>query len=102
MLTSTWAPREADPRPVEALDHGLLGRPPAGQPLVVARAVGELGGGVDLVQEPGSGALDGKRDPIHRNCVHTDALHGCHSAATPHPAASRPTSPASGEVKRPP
>src|SRR5256885_7313041 len=38
---------KADPRAVEALDHRFLGRPAAGQPFVVAGAVGELGGGVE-------------------------------------------------------
>ena len=67
--------READAGAVEALDHGLLGGPTAGQALFVARAVGQLGRGVDLVEEAETGPLDGERDPIHRDRVDADALH---------------------------
>ena len=70
------APRKADARAVEALDHRLLGGPAAGEPLVVAGAVGLLGGRVDLVEEPLAGAPYGKRDPLNGDRVDADALHG--------------------------
>src|SRR5256885_1865419 len=70
---------EADAGPVEALDPGCLGRPAAGEALVVAGAVGLLGGGVDLVQEAGAGAFQGKGDAVDRDGVHADALHERHS-----------------------
>ena len=66
---------EADSGPVEAFDHGLFGGPAAGEAFVVAGAVGLLRGGVDLVQEPGAGALDRERDPVNRDGVYSDALH---------------------------
>ena len=67
---------KADPGAVEALDHGFLGCPATGQALVVAGAVGLFGGGVDLVQEAGAGALDCERDPVNRDGVYPDSLHG--------------------------
>ena len=70
------APWEADPRAVEALDHRLFGRPPAGQALVVAAAVVELGLGVDLLQEAGAGAPDREGDAVDRDGVDADSLHG--------------------------
>src|SRR5207247_2458714 len=70
--------------------HGLLGRPPAGQALVVAGAVSELGGRVDLPQEAGAGTFDGKRDAVDRDGIDADALHGINSAGSPHPARSTP------------
>ena len=112
---------KADAGAVEAFDDCLFGRPAAGQAFVVACAVGLLGGGVDLVQEAGAGALHGKRDPVHRDGVNSDALHLHHCAdqphpppsagspfdppsrvGRPHPAALPPTSPASGEVNTSP
>src|SRR5207248_577383 len=66
---------EADAGAVEALDHRLLGRPTARETFVVAGAVGELGGGVDLVQETGTGASHREGDPVNRDGVYTDALH---------------------------
>src|SRR5205823_8399582 len=55
---------KADPGAVEALDHRFLGRPAAGQALVVAIAVDELGGRVDLFQEAGAGAFYREGDPV--------------------------------------
>ena len=72
------APRKADAGAVEALDDGFLGGPPAGETLVVARAVGQLRRGVDLVQETGAGALYGKGDPVHGDGVDAYALHRHH------------------------
>src|SRR5207244_3379595 len=93
---------EADARAVEALDDCFLGRPPTGQPLLVARAVSKLGWGVNLVQEAGTGALHGNGDSINRDGVDADPLHELilrlSAQRSPHPAASPPTSPASGEV----
>ena len=55
---------EADAGPVEALDHRLFRGPAAGQALVVAVAVGQLGRGVDLGQEAGAGPPYGQGDPV--------------------------------------
>ncbi len=67
--------RKADAGAVEALDHGLLGRPAPGQPFGVGACVGELGGGVDLVQEAAAGPLDREGDPVHRYRINPDSLH---------------------------
>src|SRR5207253_8138645 len=88
---------EADARAVETLDHGLLGGPPAGQALVVAGAVRQLGRCVDLVEAAATGAPDRKRDSINRDCVDADPLHlpiirrsptwrGCGAGRRPAPA----------------
>src|SRR5207249_10205657 len=61
--------------PVAAFDAYLFGGRAAGEAFVVAGAVGLLRRGVDLVQEPGAGALDRERDPVNRNGVYSDALH---------------------------
>src|SRR6266852_4515093 len=67
--------RKADAGAVEALDHGLLGRPAPGQPFGVGACVGELGGGVDLVQEAAAGPLDREGDPVHRYRINPNSLH---------------------------
>src|SRR5229473_2944367 len=47
----------------------------AAQPFGVGARVGELGGGVDLVQEAAAGPLDRERDPLDRDGIDADALH---------------------------
>src|SRR5438094_538101 len=96
---------KADPRAVEALDHRFFGRPAAGQPFVVAGAVGELGGCVDLVKEAATGAPYRERDPINRDGVYPDPLHPPIIRRSPtwrgfavgrRPGRARPGSPARG------
>ena len=58
------APGETDAGAVEALDDSLFRRPSAREAFVVPVAVDELGRRVDLGEEAGAGALDGKRDPV--------------------------------------
>src|SRR5205085_9650817 len=55
---------KADSCAVEAFDDGFLGGPSPGEALGAAAAVGKLGGGVDLGEEPRAGALDRERDPV--------------------------------------
>src|SRR5262245_2120356 len=69
------APGEADSRAVEAFEHRFFGGPPAGEALVVPRAVGDLGWRVDLGQEAGAGAADGEGDPVDGDRVDADPLH---------------------------
>src|ERR1035437_5397786 len=67
---------EADAGAVEALDHRLLGRPAPGEAFGVARAVGDLGGRVDLVQEGAAGPLPRGRHPVSGTGIAPDSLHG--------------------------
>src|SRR5258706_4334040 len=95
--------READAGAVEAFDDGFLGGPPAGEPFRVARAVGLLGGRVDLVQEAGAGAADGQGYAVHRDGVNTDSLHQLIVGLPRLANLSRPTCPGSlREPGRPP
>src|SRR5665213_1680309 len=67
---------EADAGAVEALDHRLLGRPAPGEAFGVARAVGDLGGCVNLVQEAAAGPPHRERHPVYGNGIDPDSLHG--------------------------
>src|SRR5690349_9504441 len=84
-------PRKADARAVEALDDRLLRGPATGEALVVARAVGLLGGRVDLVEEALATTPYGKSDPLHRHRVDADALHA--TILPPSPSGARPVRP---------
>src|SRR5450759_4055638 len=93
---------KADASAVEALDHRLLGRPPAGESFGVACAVGLLGTRVDLVKEAGAGAPDGEGYAFYRDGVDSDSLHEHHCALVParvpppgRALRARPSSPAS-------